>query len=66
MNFVSIPTVYEEKNEDICVATSPSMTPTTKHISVKHHLFRQHVGKEFVIQKSDSENQKAYIFTKGL
>ena len=42
------------------------MTPTSKHISVKYHWFRQHVGKEFMISKIESENQKADIFTKGL
>ena len=48
------------------MATSPSMTPTSKHIAAKYHWFRQHVGKEFVIWKIKSENQKADIFTKGL
>ena len=46
--------------------TSPRMTPSSKHIAVKYHWFRQHVGKEFVIRKIKSENQKADIFTKGL
>ena len=48
------------------MATSPRMTPTSNHIAVKYHWFRQHVGKEFVIRKIESENQKANIFTKGL
>ena len=43
------------------MATIPSMPPTLKHISVKYHYLRQHVGKEFV-----SENKKADISTKGL
>ena len=41
------------------------MTPSSKHTAVKYHWFRQHVGKEFVILKIESENQKADIFTKG-
>ena len=48
------------------MATSPRMNPTPKNIAVKYHWFRQHVGKEFVIHKIESENQKADIFTKGL
>ena len=48
------------------MATSPGMTPTSKHIAVKYHWFRQNVGKEFVIRKIESENQRADIFTKGL
>ena len=46
---MSSSTVYEDNNRAIVVATSPSMTPTSKHIAVKYHWFRQHVGKEFVI-----------------
>ena len=64
--FVSSSTIYEDNNGAIVVATSPRMTPTSNHIAVKYHWFRQHVGKEFMIQKIDSENQKADIFTKGL
>ena len=49
------------------MATGSMMTPTSKHIGVKYHWFRQHVGKEFVIRETESENQKADIFfTKGL
>ena len=66
LNFVSSSTVYEDNNGAIVVATSPRMNPSSKHIAVKYHWFRQHVGKEFVIRKIESENQKADIFTKGL
>ena len=66
LKFVSSSTIYEDNNGAIVVATSPRMTPSSKHIAVKYHWFRQHVGKEFVIWKIESENQKAYIFTKGL
>ena len=66
LKFVSSSTVYEDNNGAIVVATSPSMTPSSKHIVVKYHWFRQHVGKEFVIRMIESENQKADIFTKGL
>ena len=66
LKFVSISTIYEDNNGAIVVATSPRMTPSSKHIAVRYHWFRQHVGKEFVIRKIESENQKADIFTKGL
>ena len=62
LKFVSISTIYEDNNGAIFVATSPRMTPTSKQISLKYHWFRQHVGKEFVILKIDSENQKNDIF----
>ena len=64
--FVSSSTIYEDNNGAIVVATIPRMTPTSKHIVVKYHWFRQHVGKEYMIWKIESENHKADIFTKGL
>ena len=61
LKFVSIYTICEENNKAMVVATSPRMTPSSKHIAVKYHCFRQHDGKEFVIRKIESENQKADI-----
>ena len=66
LKFVSSSTIYEGNNGSIVVARSPRMTPTSKHNAVKYHWFRQNVGKEFLIRKIESENQKADIFTKGL
>ena len=45
MKFVSSSTIYENNKGAIVVATIPRMNPTSKHISVKYHWFRQHVGK---------------------
>ena len=45
LEFVSISTLYEGNNRSIVVATSPRITPTSKHISVKYHCFRNHVVK---------------------
>ena len=66
LKFVSSSTIYEENNGAIVVAKIPRMTPTSKHIAVKYHWLRQNIGKEFMIWKIDSENQKAAILTKGL
>ena len=66
LKFFSSSTIYEDNNGAIFLATSPRMNPTSKHITVKYHWFRQNVGKEFLIQEIESENQKADIFTKGL
>ena len=46
LKLVSSFTVYEENNGSIVVSTSPRMTPTSNHISVKYHWFSQHIGKE--------------------
>ena len=45
LKFVSSSTIYEDNNGAIFVATSPRMTPTSNHIAVKYHWFRQHIGK---------------------
>ena len=54
LDFLSSSTVYEDNNGSIVVATSPSMTPTSKHISVRYNWFRQHVGKGFLLWKIKS------------
>ena len=66
LKFVSRSTIYEDNKIFIVVATSPRITPSSKHIAVKYNWFRHHVGKEIVIRKIESENQKTDIFTKGL
>ena len=66
LKFVSSSTIYEFNKGAIVVSTSPRMTPTSNHIVLKYHWFRQNVGKESAIRKIESENQKADIFTKGL
>ena len=63
---VSSSTIYEDNNRAIVVGISPSMTHTSKQIAVKYHWSKHHVGKESVIWKIESENQKKDIFTKGL
>ena len=48
------------------MAKSPSMTTTSNNLSVKYIWFRNHIGKEFVIHKTMSENHKADIPPRGL
>ena len=45
LNFLSSSTIYEDNNGSIVVSKNPRINPTSKHISVKYHWFRQHVGK---------------------
>ena len=56
MKFVSSYTVYEDKNGSMVVSKSPRMTTTSNNISTKYRWFSQHVGKEFLIKKIESEN----------
>ena len=60
-------TVFEDNNGALGRATSPKMTPRTRHIAVKYHFFKEHVKPgEIEIVKVDTKAQKANIFTKGL
>ena len=55
LKFVSSSAVYEDNNGAIAVATTQSITPTSKHISEKYHWFWQLVIKEFVIWKMNAQ-----------
>ena len=61
-------TIFEDYNGALGLATAPKLTPRTKHIGVKYHWFKSHIGEDkgFVIKKVESREQKADIFTKGL
>ena len=61
-------TVFEDNNGALILASAPKLTPRTKHIAVKYHFFRSHIGEDKGIQirKIDTAEQKADIFTKGL
>ena len=69
-------TVFEDNNGCITTATSPKMSPRTKHIGVKYHFFKSKIirgGDEkegedgpVEIEKINTEVQIADIFTKGL
>lgn len=61
-------TVFEYNNGALSLATSPKLSPRTKHIAIKYHHFRESIGQEkgIVIEKVDTTRQKADILTKGL
>jgi hypothetical protein len=49
------------------LATTPKLTPRTRHICVKYHFFKEHIKPgEIEIAKVESQYQKADILTKGL
>jgi Reverse transcriptase (RNA-dependent DNA polymerase) len=61
-------TIFEDNNGALGLATAPKLTPRTKHIGVKYHWFKSHIGEEqgILIKKVDTHLQKADMFTKGL
>jgi hypothetical protein len=64
--------IYEDNNGAISTATTPKMTPRTKHIGVKYHFVKDYFARNkmgnhpFDLVKIDTNNQKADVFTKGL
>lgn len=59
--------IFEDNNGALILASSPRMTPRSKHIAVKYHFFRSHVASGAIrILRINTEEQKADIFTKGL
>ena len=64
--------VFEDNNGALTLATLPCITPQSKFFAVKLHFFKEHVKTEanpnghIHIQKIDTKDQLADVFTKGL
>jgi hypothetical protein len=59
--------IFEDNNGAIELATAPKMLSHTKHIAIKYHHFHSKVeSSQVLIQRVDTKNQIADIFTKGL
>ena len=61
-------TIFEDNAGAKGLASSPLITPRTKHIGIKYHFFRDKIGedKRIVIKHIETENQLADCLTKGL
>ena len=61
-------TIWEDNQAALKLATLelPYMTNRSKHIAIKYHWFRSHVGKEWEVRPIDTKQQIADMFTKGL
>ena len=40
--------VFKDNNGALELATTPKMRPMTKHITIKHHHFREHVARGLI------------------
>jgi hypothetical protein len=58
--------VFEDNQSCIKMAVAPKFTPRTKHIALKYHHFKAHVGTKINISYIHTDMQKADIFTKPL
>ena len=61
-------TVFEDNNGCISVATASKLLPRSNHIGVRYHFFNDQIEEEkgIIIQKKDTDEQIADIFTKEL
>ena len=67
MNADMFSKVFEDNNGAFILATTPCMTQWSKHIAVKYHFFKEHVGQGKIhIEKVTLDNQIADCLTKGL
>ena len=57
-------TVFEDNNGALSIASSPWMSPRTKHNAIKYHHFHESIGEEKVVilSKIDMTEQKAYQY----
>ena len=58
--------VFEDNQSCIKMAVAPKFTPRTKHIALKYHHFKAHVGTKINISYIHTDMQKADILTKPL
>ena len=58
--------VYEDNESCIAMAKNRKFSPRTKHIAIKYHHFRSHLGKDITLHSIDTKQQTADIFTKPL
>lgn len=61
-------TIWEDNVGALTLANMelPRMTPRSKHIAIKYHWFRSHLGKLFTVVKVGTLDQLGDMFTKGL
>jgi hypothetical protein len=65
-NIVMKSTVFEDNNDFIATAEAVKMTHRTKHIAVKYHFFKSHIGDGTGISlvKIDTNAQKRRTFSR--
>lgn len=61
-------TIWEDNVGALTLANLelPRMTPRSKHIAIKYHWFRSHLGRLFQVVKVGTLDQLGDMFTKGL
>ena len=70
VDYTLISTIFEDNQACIALASTdpPRLTPRSKHIAVRYHWFRSHLGpnSEIRIQYIASAQNPADMFTKPL
>jgi hypothetical protein len=59
-------TIFEDNKGYVDLVKSPKMRTRTKHIALKYHHFRSHIGKDIIIKWISTDDQLADIFTKSM
>ena len=56
--------VFEDNESCILMAKRRNFSPRTKHIGIKYHHFRSHVGTTISVHSIDTKQQTADVLTK--
>ena len=65
---IMVSAIFEDQNGALGLDAPHKKNKSTHNIVVNYHLFREHVGegKYIMIQRVESKENKADVFTKGL
>ena len=58
--------LFSDNDSSIKLAENPVHHPKTKHINVRHHHIRDHLGTDIILKYIPGENNLADTFTKPL
>jgi hypothetical protein len=58
--------VFQDNSGAIEIANNPKYRPRTKHINVRYHFFRSHIGKHITVYPIDTTEQVSDTLTKPL
>ena len=57
---------FEDNSGALAIATVPRARPRTKHLAIRLHHFKEHVGRDVDIEKVSTDEQHGDMETKSL
>ena len=63
---IGCPVIYCDNNSAVNLAKHPTNHRNSKHIDIRYHFIREHVGSTFDLWRVDSSSNLADMLTKSL